>query len=751
MKKLTTLSLFLTLNLLFISSAEATVFRAIAHGAWEDTYVWDQDGLPTIGDTVVIDGFNISLSTITEIGMLIITNEVGNGQSELIINSLTPITLTISGNLNMTAENRAYNVDLHVKGMATLKVSGNVNMTRAANNLKSNMLRLNLYGDSKTYIFGDLTYNYKNSHEGESYVDISLDNNAHLYVSGRTSLLLEGGNSLEMTAIDSSTVVLDSLIVHGAGGKEVLVKSTKYSSINIANHTLVMNSGAAHQSKIVTGYDGGEINIDKNLKVVSTGPNLLAIAETKGPTSSMEVKGDIIMSAEGDSTVYIYISNQSPLYLGGDIVRSTNYGSFISKNGGELILNGSSQQSIPGSSTTSGTEGDMFSIEKITFSNTSSVPVIVENDLLFTETLNLTTGNISFINGAMMIVGPNATIQGASENAYIEGPIKKIGSTGSDGFLFPVGDATTYAPMRISSVTSATSEYIARFDGDPPPFGENKVNVDEVTGNQSWFLEPAPGSDSVFVTLYWDDATAMGATLEEELIVVSLDETDHWTNKGNTDVSLTSPGYVSSIMLGDPPPFGEFQLTLGLAPEGSLPVALTNFGAVLQKDKVYIQWHTSSEIDASHFVLERSSDKENFSAIYTTNSTGAEELSMKYSTIDQAPVEGKNYYRLKMVDLDGSFEYSHIEVVQFKVNDAILIYPNPVSDMLQIEGGNSSGSKTFEVYDRNGLLLYQGIINFEDGKFEISVDEINVNIPGTYFIRIIDGTESHVVKFLKVK
>jgi len=748
--------LFFTLSILIttVASAQFTVFKSIQNGPWDADYVWDQGvgEIPGPGDIVIIDGHQITLDTSIFIQELTITNATGPTKGELIIAPIDPITIEIADNLNLIAENRELDVEFHIKGKASIIINRDLNITRVTDNITNNRSRLYLYGDSETLVMGNLNLLHKNSADTAPYSEVFLDDNAFLQVKGITNLIIEGGNILEFLATDSSNVILDSLVVNAVGGKGALFQSVNNSKITIGSDVILKNTGALHQVKMATGYDGGTIKIDKSLTLISAQNNLKTIVETNGPTSSMEVKGDIFLAAESDSSIYINIINESPLSLGGNIIRSNSFGNLISKDGGELILNGSGQQSIPGNEHVAGTNEDQFSVGKITFSNTSGLPVILQGDLTFTDTLRMTTGNIVSSEAAMMIIGPNAVIKDASENAYIEGPIKKVGSTGGEDFDFPIGDATRFAPMRISPVTSNTSEYIARYDGDPPPFGENNaVNVEVVTGNQTWSLEPSTGSDPVAVTLFWDDPVVSGVELEEDLIVVGLDETDHWQNKGNTNASLTSPGNVTTIMLGDPPPFGEHILSFGLEPGSSLPVELTKFGAVRQDDKVYIEWYTSSEINASHFELQRSIDKENFASIYTVNSTGSEEFTMKYATLDLQPAQGMNYYRLKMIDQDGSFEYSHVEVVEFEASTEIMIYPNPVIDMLKVQGGTSTGSKTFEVYDRNGLLLHQRVITFEDGIFEISLDEINVTAFGTYFIRITDGVESKVIKFLKIK
>ena len=76
---------------------------------------------------------------------------------------------------------------------------------------------------------------------------------------------------------------------------------------------------------------------------------------------------------------------------------------------------------------------------------------------------------------------------------------------------------------------------------------------------------------------------------------------------------------------------------------------------------------------------------------------------VRYAFTDQQPNRGLNYYRLKMVDLDGSFDHSNIRSLTFEGTPVDLsVYPNPVSDNFSIKLGAREKISKVELFDSNG-------------------------------------------------
>lgn len=136
-----------------------------------------------------------------------------------------------------------------------------------------------------------------------------------------------------------------------------------------------------------------------------------------------------------------------------------------------------------------------------------------------------------------------------------------------------------------------------------------------------------------------------------------------------------------------------------------LPVNLVQFNAASEKGSVSVSWTTASESNSSHFDIERSANGKSWINIGTVSSYGESVKSKSYSFVDNAPANGENLYRLKMVDRDASFAYSRIISVSLEPASAISIFPNPAYDKIMI---NSNGDvKQVTLTDITGRKIFQ--------------------------------------------
>jgi hypothetical protein len=108
-----------------------------------------------------------------------------------------------------------------------------------------------------------------------------------------------------------------------------------------------------------------------------------------------------------------------------------------------------------------------------------------------------------------------------------------------------------------------------------------------------------------------------------------------------------------------------------------LPVKLSSFGARVSNCATSLNWTSEIESGFKNYEVEYSSSGANFKTIAVVpagNITGAPQ---KYSYTDPTPRQGNVYYRLKMVDTDGKFDYSKIVVMKINCNESQLtVYPN---------------------------------------------------------------------------
>jgi hypothetical protein len=164
----------------------------------------------------------------------------------------------------------------------------------------------------------------------------------------------------------------------------------------------------------------------------------------------------------------------------------------------------------------------------------------------------------------------------------------------------------------------------------------------------------------------------------------------------------------------------------------TLPVTLTAFTATKKDKSVLLNWKTSSETNNKGFSVERSADGQKWSEIAFVKSISSNGLGNTYTTTDNAPAGGNNFYRLKQVDLDGSFEYSAVKLVTWSTNTtALSVFPNPAKGRVQVNVPNASGKLFYTIVQLNGKTVLTG--NFIGATHTIDVSQL---ASGSYLIQV---------------
>ena len=188
-----------------------------------------------------------------------------------------------------------------------------------------------------------------------------------------------------------------------------------------------------------------------------------------------------------------------------------------------------------------------------------------------------------------------------------------------------------------------------------------------------------------------------------------------------------------------------------------IPVELVNFQGQLcdTKDKntdgtsrdnregVLLTWQTASELRFSHFEVERSIDSKSWAKLIDQTAKGT---ANGYQTIDDKPVYGINYYRLKMVDNDGSFTYSKTVAIEWTKPSSKqwTVFPNPVKNKLYLTGNEDiSGEQSVQVLDITGKIVLKTTINQVRNGLSVS-DLTN----GSYILDIKDKQENECKTFV---
>lgn len=117
-----------------------------------------------------------------------------------------------------------------------------------------------------------------------------------------------------------------------------------------------------------------------------------------------------------------------------------------------------------------------------------------------------------------------------------------------------------------------------------------------------------------------------------------------------------------------------------------LPVTLLSFSARAENERVLTSWKVTSEINMDKYVVEHSTDGIHFASIGVQPANNGGEHVVNYFLYHNNPITGINYYRLRQIDLDGTYSYSAIATVIFsKNNGKFIVYPNPASTVFSVD------------------------------------------------------------------
>ena len=179
-----------------------------------------------------------------------------------------------------------------------------------------------------------------------------------------------------------------------------------------------------------------------------------------------------------------------------------------------------------------------------------------------------------------------------------------------------------------------------------------------------------------------------------------------------------------------------------------LPVHLISFDATLSNTKVNVAWSVTNQVNFKQYEVEWSTDGSNFRSIAVINANNVNGLNAMYSYLHINPSEGKNYYRLKMINVDGSFEYSLVKVVNISKGISINVFPNPAQKFISVNlNGIPTANIQINLIDAEGRTVKRfnnianstniSIENLSAGIYELKVANKN-KILITYPLMIIN-------------
>ena len=185
-----------------------------------------------------------------------------------------------------------------------------------------------------------------------------------------------------------------------------------------------------------------------------------------------------------------------------------------------------------------------------------------------------------------------------------------------------------------------------------------------------------------------------------------------------------------------------------------LPIRLLSFKGKNADGANVIDWATSSEENNAYFTLERSKDGDSFEKIAQREGAGNSSVTLNYQVIDENPLTGVNYYRLRMTDTQGMNTYSDIISVYSstgKMIDFQGIHPNPTTGNVFADFYvNVNTTLSVEIRDLTGKYVkaFNSTVAAGMNSLEADIKELE---NGLYFITIRDikSGEAYTQRFVK--
>ena len=455
-----------------------------------------------------------------------------------------------------------------------------------------------------------------------------------------------------------------------------------------------------------------------------------------GAGATVYVQGDLL-NASGST-----LANAGTLRVTGN----TTNNAAMSGGGGTLMLAGSSAQTLGGTAD--------FAATDVVLNNAAGLTLATR--LRVAGAMSFTNGIVTAASASTPLTfGATGTVAGTPTDAsHVKGYVAK---EGTGAFTYPLGDGTRYQPTA-TALTANSAGLLARYvpaDAGAAPFtagGTAATPLLAYNRFEYWDLTPL-GTATGSVTIFFDNYKNPGITSVADLRVAHQSG-GAWLNEGAAASSGTATaGTVTSNAVSTWSPFA-----LGsVAASSPLPVELLAFAAERQGDAARLSWATATEKNSAYFEVEASPDGTAFRAVGRVAAQGNSSQRHDYELRDPALVRYGApvvYYRLRQVDLDGTFSYSPVRALAVRPDGPVafqaVAWPNPAEagrpTQLLVRGPEPTRPLELTLTDAAGRLLARRTASAAG---PLALPETAGLPAGVYLLTVRQGAGQQVLRLLR--
>ena len=666
--------------------------RSGGDGSWDDPNMWDAFQVPPSGVSVRIQD-NIILDMNTTVSALKIDAGATFTNSD-----------AVSRTLFVNANGSIQNNGTFIRNQGTVHFLGNGTVSGAVN------------------------FNNINTNGGINFGAAST-------VSGKFSILSGG-----FVTGSACTYASGSTLEYRTGG----LYNLNFGSLSWDDNNIPFNLNVSGGTSIRLYDDfnrviNGSVTIDSFSKIIwEPGGFANGLFTINGNISLSRDAEFSVLNGDGNNAFTnnirlegnLTIDNSSRFAMNADvgdditIAGNINNQNLFFSNNRLVVLDGNSQQNLT---------GNFIGTSRFHYLETNNPAGIFLNNQIYVEDeLRMTSGLIN-IQASNLVLGPIATILGSFSTSNMIVPtstgavVKEYNSTGS--FFFPVGDNDNGAEysqislnLRVATFGAAPRIAVNLKDEKHP---NNPAALNFLS--RHWTVEPSDISNVEYdIAFSYNDNDINGTESMIEKIKTN-DNGVNWQFLGYIDY------FVNRMTLQDQTSFSTF--TGGEV--NLLSTELLRFRADLQNNEVLCLWTTLQEKNCDYFELEHLNKNSVWEKIAQVEAIGEVSSLSDYSTVHPYPHQGVNYYRLKIVDLDGSFFYSNVAAVTLKESNGISYWWESTNSIgVRIESLNNDlidlslyDASAKLIWNRNSVQLQNGAAIIDFNGFEIpkfSILQLNI-------------------------
>lgn len=385
-----------------------------------------------------------------------------------------------------------------------------------------------------------------------------------------------------------------------------------------------------------------------------------------------------------------------------------NNGTLTQQPGGKFIFIGNNTDTI------SGTASITSTFDSLQIAKTGTGKLVLQQTVVTNAAVTFTSGNIDLAGNTLQLA-PTAILLG-------ESPASRIIDNAQGGYVTITRTLNAPAaanPGNLGAIITSTqnlgSTMIKR--------GHNsQVNVANTANSINRYYDITPTNNTaVNATLrltYFD--TELNGLMESDLNMYKSSNNINWNIAGYTTRDAAA-NYVEKTGIAD---FSRWTLSSFSNP---LPILFTSFQAGCTHNSIGLDWTVEQKKNVSHFDLQRSDNATTWKDIAVVPFVSATD---HYSYSD---VNSKGFYRIAVVDVDGSKQYSDVVYAACKPGgmDAVSIWPNPTTGQVYIAltTGNVS-TIALKVYDGKGAMVLEqtGRLDAGDNKVDLDVHHLAAGV-----------------------